>query len=188
MKIKCLILSLVCLAVFQESGITQSPSFQVRFDFYGDPVELDFDHSMITSFDAPLSEPAIRNFTDILAAGKFEPIIRSLLDYKTRYKLDDWLYYQLIRKVAQQVSPKKENYERYTLYKWFLLVKSGYDARLNSIQQTALYYGGREHLQYPILLRDGNIVCLNTMTMAAISILKDNHDSLLPVLIIVAFL
>lgn len=161
---KCLIFSLACLAFFQGSGITQTSSLQVRFDFYGDPVELEFDHSMITAFDIPLSEPAIRNFTETLAASKYEPLIRSLLDYKTRYKLDDWLYYQLIRKCAQQISPKKENYERYTLYKWFLLVNSGYDARLKLSAAKLLFYVRSEENIYniPSYLRDGKqYVCLN---------------------------
>ena len=46
----------------------------------------------------------------------------------------------MIRKTAEQISPKKENYERYTLYKWFLLGKTGYDARLTVVGDRIIMY------------------------------------------------
>jgi len=46
----------------------------------------------------------------------------------------------LIRKVAEQISPKKENYFRYTLYKWYLLNKCGYDARIAIGNEQIVFY------------------------------------------------
>jgi hypothetical protein len=37
-----------------------------------------------------------------------------LVQYKNQYGPDDWLYYQAVRKVAQHISPKADNYYRYT--------------------------------------------------------------------------
>lgn len=46
----------------------------------------------------------------------------------------------MIRRTAEQLSPKQANYSRYTLYKWFLLAKSGYDARLALSRDKIIFY------------------------------------------------
>ena len=161
---KCLILSLLFLPFLQQTGVGQSSANQVRFDFYGNPVSIDFDSSIIIPFNASLNNRAILDFNVLLSRGNYQSIIQILLYYKDRYKLDDWLYYQLIRKVAQHLSPKKENYTRYTLYKWFLLVNSGYDARLKINAEKILFYVQSEDNIYniPSYQRDGKqFVCLN---------------------------
>jgi hypothetical protein len=72
--------------------------------------------------------------------GKYSQIVDSLISYKKSHQLNDWLYYQLIRKSAEAISPKKGNYARYTFYKWFFLVKSGYDARLTIADNRLIFY------------------------------------------------
>ncbi|XZF15265.1 hypothetical protein ACTHGU_03945 [Chitinophagaceae bacterium MMS25-I14] len=112
----------------------------VHFNFYGDTISLQFDPSILIPFHDSLSEEAVTSFYNTINAGKYKPVTDALLAYKEQYHLNDWLYYQLIRKTAQQVSPKMENYERYTLYKWFLLSKSGYDATLAIGKKNELFF------------------------------------------------
>jgi hypothetical protein len=94
----------------------------------------------------------------------YEPVINALTAYKEQHKPDDWLFYQLIRKTAQLISPKAENYHRYTLYKWFLLSKSGYDATLAIAGDQILFYVQSDENIYniPFRIRDNKqYVCLN---------------------------
>jgi hypothetical protein len=165
LKIKTHILSLpgfllVCL-LFSFSPKENQP---VRFDFYGDTVELEIDDSFKASFDSQLSPESVNAFYEKLNAGNYQGLVKKLLAYKEEYKLDDWLYYQLIRRTAQLISPKGNNYTAYTIYKWFLLCKSGYNATLQTGGGKILFYVQSDETIYdiPYHFKDGKqYVCLN---------------------------
>ncbi len=164
-KSKISILPLV-LAFFLAPAIAfaQPERGPVRFDFYGEPVELSFTAIPYTDFTDVLSDRAIQDFYQSVSAADYQPVINELLAYKKLYKLDDWLYYQLIRKTAQQISPKAANYYRYTLYKWFLLTRSGYDATLSIADGKILFFVQSDENIYniPSHIKNGKqYVCLN---------------------------
>lgn len=115
-------------------------------------------------------------FYDSVDAGGYRPLVNALVAYKTQYHLDDWLYYQLIRRTAQQISPKEANYFRYTLYKWYMLAKSGYDARLGIGDTELLFYVSSNDSIYniPLYIKDGKqFVCLNYHDYGYIDFTKD---------------
>lgn len=144
--------------------LAQDKPIPISFDFYGNPVQLQLDKSCISSFQAPLSETTLLSFQKKVATDKAVPFIQTLLSYKEQFKLDDWLYYQLIRKTAQFISPKAENYFRYTLYKWLMLSASGYDATLKTNGEKLLFYVHTNENIYniPSYLKNGKqYVCLN---------------------------
>lgn len=120
--------------------MAQPENKMVRFDYYGDTLQFPLHASAQVPFVRPLSAQAVQWFHTKMSAASYQPMIDSLLAYRQRYQLNDWLYYQLIRRTAQQIAPKQENYYRYTLYKWFLLTRSGFDATLNMYQQQLLFY------------------------------------------------
>ena len=165
MKIAALILSLALITgVSVQPAFTQNYEGAVRFNFYGDTVVFDFDPATRVEFDGPLSAENIQSFYGAISKTDYKAIVSVLLKYKEQHKPDDWLFYQLIRKAAQQISPKAENYERYTLYKWFLLSKSGYDATLAISNHRILFYVQSDENIYniPFRMRDGKqYVCLN---------------------------
>jgi hypothetical protein len=157
-------------------SLSQGKITSVRFDFYGDSIALQFDPATFIGFSDALSDTAIQLFNGKLNATHFQPVIKTLLHYKEKYKLDDWLYYQLIRKTAQQVSPKADNYNRYTLYKWFLLTRSGYDAILSINGNRILFYVQSDENTYniPNRLKNGKqYVCLNYHDYGKIDFDKD---------------
>lgn len=69
-----------------------------------------------------------------------EVLLDSLKSFRQRFALNDWLYYQLIRKVAQVLCPKNEDYNIYTLYKWYFLTAAGFDARLAITGKKLIFY------------------------------------------------
>lgn len=180
MKIVHLILSLVlALSFHSKNSFAQSNTSTISFDFYGDVIEFPFDNSSLVNFPGPLSAQAIQSFYKSISHTEYQPIVKALLLYKEQHKPDDWLFYQLIRKTAQQISPKAENYQRYTLYKWFFLSKSGYDATLAIATDRLLFYVQSDENIYniPFRMRDGKqYVCLNYHDYGTIDFEKEKFS------------
>ncbi len=130
----------IALWVISISGYSQDVNKQVCFEFYDKVFNLQFDRSIIIDAPDSLSASSVKQFYGKINEGNYQPIVDSLINYKNKHQLNDWLYYQLVRKVAQQISPKAQNYSRYTLYKWFLMTKSGYDARLAIANKSMVFY------------------------------------------------
>jgi hypothetical protein len=133
-------------------------------DFFGDAVELPAMKVPLIHFQDMPSRQNMQQFYDQMNAAGYEPVVEALLQYKKAYKPDDWLFYQLIRKTAQQISPKADNYNRYTLYKWWLLSQCGYDAMLTYSGNYLLFYVQSDEAIYniPFRMQDGKqYVCLN---------------------------
>lgn len=135
-----------------------------QVNFYGEEIRLDFSRWPVEELRPDISAEAVVRFKEQLSAGAYRPVVDSLLAFRQRHKLDDWLYYQLIRKAAEKISPKSENYNRYTLYKWFLLAHSGYDVLLTLSGNRLLFYVQSSDNIYNIPYREKNghqYVCLN---------------------------
>ncbi|MGF1923997.1 MAG: hypothetical protein ACQUHE_07440 [Bacteroidia bacterium] len=130
------VIVVVSLMLFYCPGYAQNYSF----DFYNGTFNFSADSTVNIRFDDSLSTTSVNDFYLQLNSGNIKPIINSLVSYKEKYKLNDWLYYQLIRKTAENLSPKAENYSRYTLYKWFLMTKSGYDAKIAIGNDQIIFY------------------------------------------------
>ncbi|MBC7913461.1 MAG: hypothetical protein H7Y07_04990, partial [Pyrinomonadaceae bacterium] len=148
----------------------------ISFEFYSGIFNVEIDSTMNVEFNATPSEPSVQSFYNSLNQAKYQPVIASLKAYKEKYQLNDWLYYQLIRKTAQQISPKAANYPRYTLYKWFFLAQSGYDARLALTKNQLLFYVRSEEdiSDIPYYEKDGKqYVCLNFHDYSNIDYKKD---------------
>ena len=161
---KCHILLLGLSLCFFISNSPAQKLQKAHFDFYGDVIDLPFDQATFVDFTDTLSDQAIQAFYNKVTDSHFEQVVDALVSYRQQYKLDDWLYYQLIRKTAQSISPKASNYQRYTLYKWFFLCKSGYDAIVTIKSNRILFYVQSDEIIYniPYRIKDGKqYVCLN---------------------------
>jgi hypothetical protein len=147
------------------SPIAAQPGYlSFRYDFGADTVKLELPPSFIIAFPEKTSDAAILDFYHQAEKSNYAPVMKTLKDFKLKNKLDDWLYYQLIRKTAQQISPKADNYYRYTLYKWFLLCKSGYEAIIRTGDDKMLFYVRSDENIYniPFHLYEGKqYICLN---------------------------
>ncbi|RZK54221.1 MAG: hypothetical protein EOO87_11025, partial [Pedobacter sp.] len=119
---------------------TISHAQRYSFEFYNDTFNIELDSSIIIPKKTALTKQYIESVYQKLNTGKYQPIVDSLISYQKNKQLNDWLFYQLIRKTAEAISPKRENYERYTLYKWFLMVKSGYDAKIAIGNNQIIFY------------------------------------------------
>jgi hypothetical protein len=158
---------LIILAIVAQGfgiSLAQSLGKTIRFDYLGDTISTDCDATLDAPLDDSLNPKQLRDFHRKLAAANYQPLLATLLQYRAAKGLDDWFYYQLVRKAAEQLAPKAVNYHRYTLFKWFLLVKSGYDARINLFDQQLLLYvqSNDDVFDIPYYVSEGKTyVCLN---------------------------
>jgi hypothetical protein len=143
----------------------QDKGADLRFDFYSDTFKVEADSSIFIATPRVITSTDVKAFYTAINKAGYQPLVDSLLAYKEKHQLNDWLYYQLIRKTAQQISPKADNYGRYTLYKWFLLTKSGYDARLAITPEKKVIfyvYNDEDISDIPFfMVDDKKYMCLN---------------------------
>ena len=114
-------ISFICLLLMVGFRTHAQQPRQTDICFYGDTIHFTFDVCDRIDYAGELSPGNIREFYNSATAADYDSLINDLLAYRKKHKPDDWVFYQLIRKVAQQLSPKQDDYIRYTLYKWFLL-------------------------------------------------------------------
>lgn len=134
------------------------------FDFYNETFNFNLDSSVVLPVANTVSASAVSLFFLKISSAKYQNLISSLKDYQLKFKLNDWIYYQLIRKTAEEISPKENNYFRYTLYKWFLLSKCGFDARLAVGNNQVIFYVRNEEeiKDIPFFIIDSKkYMCLN---------------------------
>ena len=144
--------------------LSKAQGYNTSFELYNKTFNLNVDSSIVLRDSVVLNEAYIHSSYALLTKANYQPVVDSLLDYKQKHELNDWLYYQLIRKTAEAISPKKANYERYTFYKWFLMVKSGYDARLTIANNRIIFYvyNNEDIADIPfIMFKNKKYMCLN---------------------------
>lgn len=95
-----------------------------------------------------------------------------LLKTKNELGLCDWMFYQMIRRTANMIIPKSQDYFGYTLTKWLLLKESGYDPML-LIQpdRINLYIQSQDSIyNQPIrIFQNRQYVCLNAHDYAGLA-------------------
>lgn len=154
-----ILLSCIVL-IWCNNSIAQNHSF----DFYGNTFNFELAPSADVPFSNTINDSTIISFYNAINNSPYSNITTALISYKEQHQLNDWLYYQLVRKTAQQIAPKTKNYYRYTLYKWFFLTKTGYDARLALERDKLLFYvfSSDDISDIPFYISDDRqYVCLN---------------------------
>lgn len=138
MKIKAFIISMFLLAGMAFTAVAHNHS--IRFEFYGDTFNVASVTAHPVPFNGPLNSETVSNYCNAMNVGGYEPVVAELLSYRASHHPDDWMFYQLIRRVVAHISPKEQNYIQYTLYKWYFLSKTGYDATLRASGDKLLFY------------------------------------------------
>ncbi|MBK7763832.1 MAG: hypothetical protein IPI46_10750 [Bacteroidetes bacterium] len=160
--------------LFLSTKVTDAKS--IRVVYLDDTIQTEINENVWIDFHGALSDNSIQLFYETFRSSGSAALIDKLLEYKKSHQLNDWLYYQLIRKTAEQMSPKANNYNRYTLYKWALLSLSGYDATVSFGKRTLLLYVRSEDNIYgiPYFERDGHqYICLNYHDFGKINFNRD---------------
>jgi hypothetical protein len=84
----------------------------------------------------PVNEKSIGDFWADLSCSEYEDLLEQTLKIKDQMKLNDWGYGLLVHQIANKIYPDSE--KRQKLWDWFVLSKSGYEAKVG-YHQDAIY-------------------------------------------------
>lgn len=156
-------------------------SREADIDFCGQDVKFSVPSAAVSDH-ALLSTADVISFYNTSLEGRYASVIAALRDYQKKNTPDDWLFYQLIRRTAQSIAPKEKNYALYTMYKWFFLTSSGYDAIITLSENKMLFYIQCNENIYNIPYRTKNgkqYVCLNYHDYKDIDFLKEHFTEVI---------
>ena len=76
---------------------TRAKARSISVPFLGKSYIMEIDDRFSVPFGTLLSDSAIVNFESRIQKSDYQPLISHLLDIRKEQKLNDWLFYQLIR-------------------------------------------------------------------------------------------
>lgn len=100
---------------------------KVHFRYYGQPLEYYYDPSIKKTLSNPISKDNISDYWAAISNSQFEGVIKQLEKTRKAMELNDWGYALLVDSLSQKLFRNKNDK---TLFTWFVLVKSGYNARV----------------------------------------------------------
>ncbi len=103
------------------------PSNNGNINFYGVNIGFNYDENLSKQFSGNIDEKNISSYWDEVCKAKYFPLIDQLLGFKTKYSLNDWGYYMLVKNMSNEITKSKNSG---TLLTWFLMIKSGYKIKV----------------------------------------------------------
>ena len=105
-----------------------SNALTLEFDFYGASLKCFYNDKIKIKLKGKLSKETIANFWEDLSSSNYKDILQQAISLKSQMHLNDWGYLILINNLAEKIYSDLPNEK--ILFIWFLLVKSGYLARV----------------------------------------------------------
>lgn len=113
------------------------------FQFFGNPVSIAYPKKFKAGFRQPLKDKRIATYWQTLASTNHQPVVQAIQETASALSLNDWGTALLIDQFARTLH-NDENSRALT--SWFLLVKSGYDARIAYNQRVYLLMTAKQAL------------------------------------------
>ncbi|MCB0557505.1 MAG: hypothetical protein H6573_25860 [Lewinellaceae bacterium] len=112
---------------------------EVMIPFYSESLRITYNPSLLLPAKPAINDRALTQYFHALSKTEYSPLLRSLSQAKKLFQLNDWLYYQLMRKVLDELYAGRSQVEK-ELACWFLLSQAGYDTRLAYLGEEAFVY------------------------------------------------
>ncbi|MCF7858594.1 MAG: hypothetical protein K9N07_04635 [Candidatus Cloacimonetes bacterium] len=106
--------------------MTADPRIQINY--LGLPLEMNYTPQMDIQLKSPMNEEGISDFWYFISNKDYATLLTQTKDYREQLKLNDWGYCLLLNEISKEVSGGSQNLSRLIL--WFLLSKSGYEAKI----------------------------------------------------------
>ncbi|MDE5422434.1 hypothetical protein L3073_09470 [Ancylomarina sp. DW003] len=148
----------------------------LEFDFFGREIILGMDPALISSFEKAPSEIEFSEYWTKAARADYPYVINQLIKYSNAMKLNDWAYYMLVDKLSKQIHPEDNNSKE--LLTWFILVKSGYNAKIgyNANDVSLLLASKQQIFRYPYVSLNGCNYYLPKSLNSTISTYKKDFE------------
>lgn len=98
----------------------------VRLTFFGNSLLIHYDQSFSFTLRSPVNKGNISHTWDTFSRADYEGLLQQLRSKRDQLSLNDWAYALLIDSFSKQLYTDSRQQD---LLNWFLLVKSGYQAR-----------------------------------------------------------
>ncbi len=135
-KLLITILSLMLTVLsYAESNISKD---SIGINFLGSSLTLNIEKKHVQEIIAKLNKNEILNY-DALINETFS-IKMNIEGIQKAKQLPDWLVYQLIRRIAEQINSKYIDYTQYTLTKYLLLFITGFEPVIFTSNDKILLY------------------------------------------------
>jgi hypothetical protein len=108
--------------------LNQSNLDTALLNFYGCDITIPFDKKLSKCRLSEISETGISKFWNDMNECNYLPLVKCLKEYRTRFQLNDYGYFQLAKLLSEQLYKPTTNESR--LQNWFLMIRSGYGARV----------------------------------------------------------
>jgi hypothetical protein len=154
---------IACFWIFSANAADYLKASNIRFTFLGKEYSIKI-QELPEGFSTTQNDKKNFSSTINLLDRYFSGIIPELSSIRKGLHLSDWYYYQLIRKVSQQIIQKEKDYWGYTYCKWFLLARSGFNPLLCTIDNKLLLYIKSNSTIYNIpikIIDEKQYVCMN---------------------------
>ncbi len=105
-----------------------------KIDYFGLPLEFCYVDSLKIDLTKPIGEKSIANAWFKLSNTPWEELVEQLGKNREQLHLNDWGYCRLLHRIGMKIT--NGNTGETNVFIWFMLLKSGYDARLGFEQDT----------------------------------------------------
>ncbi len=114
------------------------PKDSIAINFLGSPLKLNIEKKQVQEIviklakNHSLNHDALTNETSLIK--------KNIEEIQKEKQLPDWLVYQLIRRIAEQINSKYIDYTQYTLTKYLLLIITGFEPVVYTSNDKILLY------------------------------------------------
>jgi len=120
----------------------------VSFDYFGAPLKVAFEGSVKVPIRSEINNATISAWWEATAGSNYEPCLQQAQEYRQQMRLNDWGYAYLLYKMGETIYPKSA--DAADLFTWFMMVKSGFNAKVGYGNGQVCLLLPSENVQYGV--------------------------------------
>jgi hypothetical protein len=100
----------------------------ITINYFGANVSVNYKRDFKLDLKSPINNEVICAAWQRMGSSKYKDLLKQLQNHKKQMALNDWGYVLLVHQTAKKIFPGSES--KRNLFIWFLIIKSGYDAKI----------------------------------------------------------
>ncbi|MFB6280300.1 MAG: hypothetical protein ABEK75_12410 [Salinibacter sp.] len=120
-----------------EEAETAALNREASLSFFGASTTVPYGSASTPRLEGAPGKSSIRDFWKTMAKGPYRPTLKVLQKQRKEIGLSDWGYYRYLRDLSAKLYGNNASNEQ-TLWTWFMMMKSGYAARVGYRQGKVL--------------------------------------------------
>ncbi len=110
---------------------------EASLSFFGTTTAVPYGSALLPNLNGAPGTSSIQEFWKTMASGPHGPTLEAVQGHREDLGLSDWGYYRYLQNLSAQLYGEAAANEQ-TLWTWFMLMKSGYDARVGYRQDQVI--------------------------------------------------